>query len=202
MPIEISGTTGISGVDGSASAASIAGTDANTGLSFASDTVNINTGGTTRATVDSSGNVGIGTTSPTARFDVRRGDADGKIAEFHQSGGYGIEIGSSQSAAYIASGSGQSFRFKTNPGSGITERMRLESGGNLVWTGASTQYVQMTHSGDVMIVQTQGTSAGNHGMIQFRDGGGTYCGQITSHGTNHTTSYVTNSDYRLSLIHI
>ena len=52
--------------------------------------------------------------------------------------------------------------------------------------------VQMTHSGDVMIVQiAQGTSAGNHGMIQFRDGGGTYCGQITSHGTNHTgTSYV------------
>ena len=197
MALNIDGTTGISGVDGSASAASIAGTDANTGLSFASDTVNINTGGTTRATVDSSGNVGIGTTSPTARFDVRRGDADGKIAEFHQSGGYGIEIGSSQSAAYIASGSGQSFRFKTNPGSGITERMRLESGGNLVWTGASTQYVQMTHSGDVMIVQTQGTSAGNHGMIQFRDGGGTYCGQITSHGTNHTTSYVTNSDYRL-----
>ena len=57
MALNINGTTGISGVDGSASAASIAGTDANTGLSFASDTVNINTGGVTRATVDSSGNV-------------------------------------------------------------------------------------------------------------------------------------------------
>ena len=59
MALNIDGTTGISGVDGSASAASIAGTDANTGLSFASDTVNINTGGTTRATVDSSGNLNI-----------------------------------------------------------------------------------------------------------------------------------------------
>ena len=57
MALNINGTTGISGVDGSASAASIAGTDANTGLSFASDTVNINTGGVIRATVDSSGNV-------------------------------------------------------------------------------------------------------------------------------------------------
>ncbi|WP_273073310.1 hypothetical protein [Marinobacter sp.] len=57
MALNINGTTGISGVDGSASAASIAGTDANTGLSFASDTVNINTGGSTRATIDSSGNL-------------------------------------------------------------------------------------------------------------------------------------------------
>jgi hypothetical protein len=59
MALNINGTTGISGVDGSASAASIAGTDANTGLSFASDTVNVNTGGVTRATVDSSGNLNI-----------------------------------------------------------------------------------------------------------------------------------------------
>ena len=59
MALNIDGTTGISGVDGSASAASIAGTDANTGLSFASDTVNINTGGVTRASVDSSGNLNI-----------------------------------------------------------------------------------------------------------------------------------------------
>ena len=55
MPLNINGTTGISGVDGSASAASIAGTDSNTGLSFASDTVNINTAGTTRATINSGG---------------------------------------------------------------------------------------------------------------------------------------------------
>ena len=59
MAIEISGTTGISGVDGSASAPALQGTDSNTGINFASDTVNINTGGNTRATVDSSGNLNI-----------------------------------------------------------------------------------------------------------------------------------------------
>ena len=59
MPIEISGTTGISGVDGSASAPALQGSDSNTGVSFGSDTVNINTGGVTRATVDSSGNLNI-----------------------------------------------------------------------------------------------------------------------------------------------
>ena len=57
MALNINGTTGISGVDGSASAPALQGTDSNTGINFASDTVNINTGGVTRATVDSSGNV-------------------------------------------------------------------------------------------------------------------------------------------------
>ena len=64
MALNINGTTGISGVDGSASAPALTGTDSNTGINFASDTVNINTGGSTRATVNSSGNVGIGTSSP------------------------------------------------------------------------------------------------------------------------------------------
>ena len=59
MALNINGTTGISGVDGSASAPAVTGTDSNTGINFASDTVNINTGGTTRATVDSSGNLNI-----------------------------------------------------------------------------------------------------------------------------------------------
>ena len=64
MALNINGTTGISGVDGSASAPALTGTDSNPGINFASDTVNINTGGSTRATVNSSGNVGIGTSSP------------------------------------------------------------------------------------------------------------------------------------------
>jgi len=59
MALNINGTTGISGVDGSASAPALQGTDSNTGINFASDTVNINTGGTTRATIDSSGNLNI-----------------------------------------------------------------------------------------------------------------------------------------------
>ena len=59
MALNINGTTGISGVDGSASAPALQGTDSNTGINFASDTVNINTGGVTRATVDSSGNLNI-----------------------------------------------------------------------------------------------------------------------------------------------
>ena len=54
-----------------------------------------------RLRITSAGDMGLGTGSPTARLDVRRGDADGKIAEFHQSTGYGIQIRSSESIATI-----------------------------------------------------------------------------------------------------
>jgi len=66
MALNINGTTGISGVDGSASAPALQGTDSNTGINFASDTVNINTGGVTRAIVDSNGNFRTGTITDTS----------------------------------------------------------------------------------------------------------------------------------------
>ena len=69
MTIQINGTSGISGVDGSAATPALQGTDSNTGISFGTDEVNINTGGSTRATVDSSGRVLVGTSSSTD--DVR-----------------------------------------------------------------------------------------------------------------------------------
>lgn len=63
MTIQINGTTGISGVDGSAATPALQGQDTNTGISFGTDEVNIVTGGNTRSTVDSSGRLLVGTTS-------------------------------------------------------------------------------------------------------------------------------------------
>lgn len=63
--------------DGSASAPSLTNTgDSNTGLYFpAADTVAISTGGTKRLEVDSSGNVGIGGSSPGVKLAVSSTDA-------------------------------------------------------------------------------------------------------------------------------
>ena len=70
MSVTINGTTGIAGVDGSASTPAVQGTDTNTGLFFGTDTVTIATGGTTAVTVDSGQRtkfpttIGVGNATP------------------------------------------------------------------------------------------------------------------------------------------
>ena len=64
MAITINGTTGVSGVDGSASTPALQGSDTNTGVSFGTDTVNINTGGTTKASIVSAGALDVPSAFP------------------------------------------------------------------------------------------------------------------------------------------
>ena len=60
MPLNINGTTGISGVDGSVSAPAVTGTDSNTGITFPSaDTIKFSTGGVERMAITNSGITGI-----------------------------------------------------------------------------------------------------------------------------------------------
>jgi hypothetical protein len=123
-----------------------------------------------------SGNVGIGTTSPTARLDVRRGDADGKIAEFHQNTGYGIDIGSSQSVAYISSGYNQRLDFKTDPTSGQTERMSILANGNVgIGTSSPTHRLDVLNDGGEqlrILAWDQSTSARANIDFWYLDAGG------------------------------
>lgn len=64
MPVIINGTTGISGVDGSAGTPAFQGSDTNTGIRFGTDIVSLVTGGSDRLYIDSSGRLGVGTSSP------------------------------------------------------------------------------------------------------------------------------------------
>jgi len=56
MPITISGSTGIAGVDGSASTPALQGTDTNTGVYFGADTISFSEGGALVGQFDSSAN--------------------------------------------------------------------------------------------------------------------------------------------------
>jgi hypothetical protein len=71
MSLILSGTDGLSDIDGSAATPAIRGTDANTGIFFpAADTIAFAEGGAEAMRIDSSGSVGIGTSSPTTKLDV------------------------------------------------------------------------------------------------------------------------------------
>ena len=60
MALNINGTTGISGVDGSVSAPALTGTDSNTGITFpAADTIKFSTGGVERMAITNSGVTGV-----------------------------------------------------------------------------------------------------------------------------------------------
>jgi hypothetical protein len=56
MPITISGSTGIAGVDGSAATPAVQGTDTNTGMYFAADAIYFTEGGVQCGAFDSSAN--------------------------------------------------------------------------------------------------------------------------------------------------
>jgi hypothetical protein len=72
MSLILSGTDGLSDVDGSAATPAIRGTDANTGIFFpAADTIAFSEGGVEAMRIDSSGQLGIATSSPRVRLDVR-----------------------------------------------------------------------------------------------------------------------------------
>ena len=61
MALNINGTTGISGVDGSVSAPAVTGTDSNTGITFPSaDTIKFSTGGVERMAITNTGVSGTG----------------------------------------------------------------------------------------------------------------------------------------------
>ena len=153
---------------------------------------------TERLRITSGGDFGVGTASPTARLDVRRSDADGKIAEFHQSTGYGIDIGSSQALAYISSGYNQNWAFKTDPGSGQVERLRITSDGKVsissdgtadglltikgnsdatgtpsirLLDGGDTREVSISNESGDFIASVHGTDNAAHGHIKMFESG-------------------------------
>jgi hypothetical protein len=136
MPIVISGTNGISGVDGTASNPSYEGTDSNTGIFFpAADTVAIGTGGSERMRIDSSGNLLKNTTSTIST---------GSNTDT------GIQLSANNQAIFMASG------------------------------GPAVLIARNGSTGEVVRFGNQGT--GDVGSIDV---------------TTSSTSYTTSSDYRL-----
>lgn len=144
MTVTINGTTGIAGVDGSAATPAVQGGDANTGVFYGTDIVAVSTGGTERMRVNASGNVGIGTASPSSPLNVVAASSslaiaiNGRSADNLGAMYLYANDGTTQQATITASAS--EFRHSSVPAAAVqtfytnaAERMRIDASGNLLF---------------------------------------------------------------------
>ena len=215
MALNINGTTGISGVDGSASAPALQGTDSNTGLSFGTDTVNINTGGSTKASISSVGKLTLTSTETSNSNPVvlnASGQAYFQVITPNNTIG-GIKFGDVDDGdvGAIKYGHGDNrMQFDVNG----SERMRITSAGNvgigttspdrlfdIAKDGASvSRFQQLANNTDdgknCITIRHNGARSGQDGVgVLFQNSGGSVCGKILM--GQSTTAYNTSSDYRL-----
>lgn len=222
MTLILSGTNGLSDVDGSASTPAIRGTDTNTGIFFpAADTIAFAEGGVEVARFDSSGNLGIGTSSPSDRLTVISAGTQVGSTNFRRISriglattdasvliGYDISAGS----GILASTNDFPLAFWTSSSGTYAERARIDSSGNLLVGTTSTSGVQLATAGGLVtngvenfwlsrsagggstmnVGRTSGAGTGN--LVEWTYNGGVR-GSVTTNGTN--VAYNTSSDYRL-----
>lgn len=208
MSLILDGTNGLSDVDGSAAAPAIRGTDANTGIFFpAADTIAFSEGGVESMRIDSAGDVGIGTTSPSYKLHVVNA-AGGDTIVLDNGGGAGD--GASTYLAFSGTNTGANFvrgrirgafpdatggglAFETGTSGSMSERARIDSSGNLL-VGTTTAYglVTSAKSSGYCFATNSVSNGADH--ILFTNTG-TTVGSITRVGGTGVI-YNTTSDYR------
>ena len=196
MSLILSGSEGLSDIDGSAATPAIRGTDSNTGMFFpAADTIAFAEGGAESMRIDSSGRVGIGTSSPDTILNIQGVDPTFLIQDSDEAGDGFIKFQTANGTqrAFIQAAMTANVMLL---GVGTSEAMRIDSSGNLLVGTTST-----TPNPGFAIYPLGGFSAGNSAgsngfeFATFRRSA-TQIGSITQNGTTGVT-YGTSSDYRL-----
>jgi len=194
MSLILSGSDGVSDIDGSASTPAIRGTDANTGIFFpAADTIGFAEGGAEVARFDSSGRLLIGQTSGGYPLDVAGGNGLG-IRFTETSNSVQSFMGGFNSAGLFGTLTNHPMMLWTNN----AERARITSAGDLlVGATASGAKFHVRYDGNATVGQLCDdtyASSGTNKAIQFKRNS-VEVGTITM--TTTATAYNTSSDYRL-----
>jgi hypothetical protein len=168
--------------------------------------------GTNGLTVLSGGNVGIGTTSPSALFHVNTSGNDPVLISntgansynsliLSNNNNYKVAIGigggsvggNLQDNGFIGTISNRDFLINTNN----TERMRITSTGNVGIGTTSPSYTFSVLSSNNVVWLQDTSLASDATFVLFSVTGATNIGNISRIGTTNAVAYNTVSDYRL-----
>ena len=176
----------------------------NEGSGGASSHITFNTGGTERVRIDSSGNVGIATTSPSAPLAFGKSDYGEPSSEdfyrikFKDNGGtendVGIGMPNANSLGFNSVSNG-SIRFYTGTDG---ESMRIDDSGNVgIGTSSPAGNLQISGSGDRSLLITGGTSGTT--SVQMGDSSDVDAGAILYDNSNNSMQFKTNASERMRI---